>query len=140
MAYELLNLDEAKEKFLYESVSFWKFKPKIGFNMMINELKNTTKPEEFLILKKFNESVSDFRGFHNLVFALKILIKNILKQASKLKMVKSLAPIIKFVNYLQSCFFKTLYKFYATNHSMRDVLMSKELRSGNIHIFLCFLS
>jgi len=71
MAYELLNPDHEKDKFLYENVSFWKFKPKVDFNMMFNELKNTTKPEEFLILKKFNELVIDlfFQIFFQLYLA-----------------------------------------------------------------------
>jgi len=58
MAYELLNVDEKKENKLYESPDFWKFKPKVDFNMMANEIKNTTKTEEFAILKKFIETVS----------------------------------------------------------------------------------
>lgn len=58
MAYELLNEDKELDKYLYQNLSFWKFKPKVDFVMMSNELKNTTKPEEFLILKKFIELVS----------------------------------------------------------------------------------
>ncbi len=58
MAYELLNVDQEKEKKLYENPEFWKFKPKVDFNMMANELKNTTKQEEYSILKKFIETVS----------------------------------------------------------------------------------
>jgi hypothetical protein len=71
MAYELLNPDHEKDKFLYENVSFWKFKPKVDFNMMFNELKNTTKPEEFLILKKFNELVIDlfFSNIFSVIFS-----------------------------------------------------------------------
>ncbi len=51
-------------------------------------------------------------------------------------MVSNLAPIIKFVNFLQKTFFKTLFKHYATNNSMRDILNSKQHNIGNFLIFV----
>jgi len=49
-------------------------------------------------------------------------------------MVSNLAKIIEFVNFLQKTFFKTLFKHYATNNTIRDILNSKQHNIGNLLI------
>ena len=60
MAYELLGETEQEKEYLYRNQSFWRFRPNIDFNSMKVELINTTKPTEFILLKKFAEMVIIF--------------------------------------------------------------------------------
>ncbi len=59
MAYEIMDKNDGKNKCsTYEDQRFWKYMPNVNFGMMVNELKNNTLPEQYIILKKFVENVS----------------------------------------------------------------------------------
>ena len=70
MAYELLPEDPTKKAVLYENPAFWKFKPNVNFETMLTEIKNSTRPEDYPVLKKFIEIVSQLEN--RLIQAFKI--------------------------------------------------------------------
>ena len=100
MAYERL---EEKSKYMYENAYFWKYTPSVNFNTMAIELMNSTQPEEFLILKK------------------------LINMSKDLSLVAYLPIMIKFINFLQGKYFKSLFKHYAYSRSIKDILMSKTI-------------
>ena len=57
MAYELLKQEDSKKAYMYANEDFWLYRPTITFDLMKLELKNTTKSDEFRVLKKFSELV-----------------------------------------------------------------------------------
>lgn len=86
MAYELTT--DPNSEFLYEMEKFWRFRPLISFNFMAQELKNTTKPEHFKILKQFAHLIDHLElTFHlpSIMHLLNLLKSQLNKRVSKYK-------------------------------------------------------
>jgi hypothetical protein len=99
MAYEI---NSPASDYMYDALEFWKYAPHVNFQMMGIEILNTTKTEEYSILKKF------------------------INMKDKLALVSHLPIMVKFINLLQETYSKRLFKHYANTSSIRDILLSKE--------------
>ena len=86
MAYELVT--EKNSEVLYEMDKFWRFRPLISFGFMAQELKTTTKPEHFKVLKQFAQLVDHLElTFHlpDIMRLLNLFKSQLNKRVSKYK-------------------------------------------------------
>lgn len=95
MAYELLNANPAKALQLYENEKFWKFRPLITFDLMSVELSKSTRPFEYMFLKKFNSMLYNLQLLSNLSDILGLVLvltdmlnKSIFKSEAKKKTIR----------------------------------------------------
>ena len=101
MAYEMLP--KQKHTNAYNNEDLWKYKPQVNLNILNTEIKCHTKAGEYPMLQKFIEL------------------------ESHLKLLRNVPEIIEFLNYLQTFYHKDLFKHYACNFSMRQIIRKKEL-------------
>lgn len=105
MAYELVNISPERKHFLYEEEMFWKYRPKITFEFMVNEFNKVNKNQEkYKILKKFADEFHQLELLANLTPIVR-LVKSLVNSLDK-KIKKSVLhenSIQNFVNeYLPS--------------------------------------
>ena len=98
MAYELNSEDPAKEKHIYENSDFWKYQPIVSLDLLRRELSTSTEKEEFSLLKKFIE-MQDY-----------------------LSLLPSMSDIVRLVNYLQSSFYKLIFRHFSAETTLKSAL------------------
>ena len=103
MAYEL---NDGIESFpnVYSNKELWKYKPQVNIAILTTEITCQTKSEEFILLKKFIEL------------------------ESHVKLLRNAAESMRFLNFLRMHYRKNLFKYYASNFSMKNILLKKTLQ------------
>ena len=102
MAYELLDdNDKDKHTHVYDDVLLWKYKPQVNLTILTTEMSNQTKHEDFQLLKKFVD------------------------MESRIRVLRNLPDIAKFINFLKGFYFKNLFKHYASNMTLKQIMMKK---------------
>jgi hypothetical protein len=105
MAYELNDDDDSNKacKNVYDNKNFWKYKPRVNLTILNTEIRSQTLSDEFFLLKRF------------------------IDKEPHIKLLRNLSTIMRFLNFLQTSFNKDMFKHYAANLSIRQILRKNEL-------------
>ena len=104
MAYELISIDPSKGIHLYQNESFWKYRPKVSFDLISKQfISNEQNKRNYPILSKFIEI------------------------NSQMELLVNLSHIMQMVNLFKIEYNKKIYKYEARTKSIEEFILTKNL-------------